>query len=211
MDPLTTNRTSRPGGTTTPLSTGTRPLGSRPVALPRTTPQMPGLASAILVICQWLQNVAIGAWVGAILVLGILVAPHTVQAFKTPVASGQFLGPVMRIVTEAGGACALLYLVLLMVHDALLRRFHSNAANLLLSLLKTLLSAGMVATFGYLLYRVNGRMDHYLEVAKVVNGHLLGGPGRAFDYWHKLYEQIVQGLVGAGLLLMLLTQMSRRR
>ncbi|HET6383573.1 MAG TPA: DUF4149 domain-containing protein [Armatimonadota bacterium] len=217
MDPKTINRApttplAKPAGTTPLLRPPAAINGNSSLSSSRSGGTDPrGLASTILVLSRWLQNLVIGVWLGAILTVGVIVATVAVSVMKTPVAAGTIIGPAVNDVTKLGGICGVIYLVMLLIHDPLWKKYHPTVSNALLSFLKTVLAAAMVGASGYLLYRVGPQMTHYLTVAHVVNGHLTGVAGRAFDWWHKLYVQVTQGIFGGGLLLLLLTQMSGRK
>jgi hypothetical protein len=170
-----------------------------------------GLVSTILVLCRWLQVLLIGLWAGGMLAVGLLVAPHALAYFHTRVMAGQFLGPLFVMLIKGGIACGAAYLALLFVHDNLWRRYHRTAAGDFLLFLKFVIAAAFVGAGCYLLLRVWPAMDQYQHAAHVVAGAFTGGAGRAFDYWHKLFERVSQDMTAGGFVLILLTLMSRRR
>ena len=178
-------------------------------AAARTDPR--GLASSIMVLCRWIQNVSIGVWAGAILGTGMLVAPAAQEFFKSRVQAGQFLGPVFVNVTKLGIAAGILYMLMMFAHDSLWKRYHPTTTGDLLSFLRFVLAAGMVGASAYLLLRAWPRMQVLEHVATVVGGSLSGPHGHAFDWWHQLFEKITRGIFGGCLALMLLSQMARRR
>jgi hypothetical protein len=163
------------------------------------------------VLCRWLQSLSIALWMGAILCLGMIVAPYAVTYFNSRVDAGKFLGPLFYKLTLGGVICGVVYVLLLLVHDSLWKRYHPTAVGGILTFLRFVLAVGMVGASAYLLIRAYPAMEQYQKVAQVVNGAFTGGAGRAFDYWHALYKTITSSVFGAGLALLLLTHMSHKR
>lgn len=221
MEPTTPGR--RPAATT-PLSPldkiGSRPTGSSvrpsgggipPTGSPVHRPDPRGLASGILVLCRWLQNLSMGLWLGIMLLIARM-GPYALHYFHdNRVDSGKFLGPLVAEWTKAGVVVGILYLILMLIHDSLWRRYHATTAGEVLVFLKFMLAAGIIAGCSYLLLQAMPAMDHLRQGAQVVNGALAGDAGKSFDRWHKIYEQLSAAMFLGGAGLMLLTQMARRR
>ncbi|MDQ2731548.1 MAG: hypothetical protein M3Y56_07810 [Armatimonadota bacterium] len=219
MDPGTPGRRPAP---TTPLSPldklGSRPAGpaARPPGggipvVPIHRPDPPGLASGMLVFCRWLQNLSIGLWLGIMLLIARL-GPYALHYFhENRVDSGKFLGPLVAEWTKAGVVVGILYLVLMLIHDSLWRRYHATTAGEVLVFFKFILCAAIIGCCSYLLLQALPVMDHLRATATVVNGAMTGDGGKSFDHWHKIYEQLSGGMFLGGAALMLLSQLSRKR
>jgi len=148
----------------------------------------------------WLQCLGVGVWVGGLLTIGAVVAPHAFRVLPSNLQAGAVVGGSLERFHLVAGICWVFTLAGSLLAD----RLHPASRPLLLARLALLLLLGGV--LAYQARILTPRMDAIQTQAEVdETGRLTGPQAEEFDTLHRTYTRWTQALVWGGLLYLFLT------